>query len=176
MKFLGKLIKVLFGLGALAAVVGVVFMTNTLSEHRGPVKSMRMDVSKAVRYPSTELIDLGSVKLSISDIKTESLNVKSDEIKEGDDYNVYYTLNIENNSTGEAKYVEDGFGYISSETYQYKSYPAEKDVDYSLTTIESGQSYSFKFKIKTDEPLSKIGFIVPYDLHPNNELVFLAFK
>lgn len=176
MKFLGKLIKVLFGLVAVAAVVGVVFMTNTLSEHRGPVKSMRMEVSKAVRYPATEVIDLGGVQLSISDIKTESLNKDSEETKEGDDYNVYYTLNIQNNSSAEAKYVEDGFGYISSEDYQYKSYIAEEDVDYAVTTIKSGQSYSFKFKIKTDEPLSKIGFVIPYDLHPDNELVFIAFK
>lgn len=175
MKFLGKLIKVLFGIVAVGAVVGVVFMTNTLSEHRGPIKSMRMEVDKATRYQSAETINLGGVQLHISDIKTESLNPDSKDIEKGDDYNVYYTLNITNNSTSEAKYVEDGFGYVTSSEYQYKSYPTEEGVDYTQTTIQSGETYSFKFRVKTDEELSEVGFIIPQDLNPENKLVFVAF-
>lgn len=176
MKILGKIIKVLFTIVAIAAVIGVIFMTNSLSEHRGPIKSMRTEVSKATEFPSSETLTLGGVDLHISDIKTESLNPESEEIEKGSDYNVYYTLNITNNSTAEARFVEDGFGFVTSEKYQYKSYPATEGIDYTQTTIKSGESYSFKFRVKTDEPLSDIGFIMPQATNPENKLLYISFE
>lgn len=151
-------------------------MTINLSEHKSPANGGRMSVDKAVHYPASETIYLGNVQLKISDIRTESLNPETEEISEGSDYNVYYTLNIQNNSDAEAKYVEDGFGTVSSVDYTYVSYTAEENVDYSQTLIQPGGEYSFNFRVKTDEPLSEVGFLIPEELSPEGDLNFVAFE
>lgn len=176
MKILGKIIRILFTLVAIGAVGVVIFMTNSLSEHRSTIKNMRTSVSKASEYPLSDSVELGAVDLHISDVRTESLNTETAEIEKGEDYNVYYTLNITNNSDSEARFVEDGFGYVTSEDYKYTSYTATAGLDYTQTTIQSGETYDFEFRIKTDEPLSEMGFIIPQEINPSNELIFISFE
>lgn len=171
---IGRIFKTFFFLFSVLAIVAAFYLTTITTEHREQVRDMRFNTSTIDARPTDEFVNLGGVDLKVSNVRARPIN-EDTEISEGDEYYVYYTLTINNNSESEAYYEDEVFGHVTSSDWEYLNYEVDEETPYSMLLLTSNGTHELDFRIKTDEPLSDIGYLIPHEITPDGDNLFIPF-
>ena len=174
-----KLLKMLGKLLVLAVMAGGIYyaihMTQVTTEHRGPIKDLRIKVENATEYKPGDTVEVLDFDVTITDVTFTPLNPQTTEIVEGDEYYIEYTIHVGNNSDSPQSFKKIGIGSTMSVAFDYEDYYLGELTDLD-TPIAPGTQGAYRFRVKTDEPVTKLGFMISYALADKNAQNKILFK